>query len=778
MSVASQTVLVRATRAELFAAAGGFTSADLGQVTQDDNLAYRGVYKLGSSPVKIADLPADVAQDAAEDADGFRVAAAGSASSAATSATNSRLSEMSAAASQAVSQAAAQASGPVVFYDTKALADAAVSGLPANQIVEVFTDETKGGASTRYRKEGGVLVFKVAVGNLLRVVSFEALGGVGDGNYSTAAGTDNANAFALARTMGLLGYAVQFKTGAQYRTTAEIVIHDNMNWMGDDGYTPIIFADFATSSKRIVKAPTSGSQIKNVSIRGLTFWRCGANPEHGLLLDNIDGLFLDVAVRAVSGALGGAIGVSAFYPENRPSKNCYVYAHLEQAANFGIQYGNVDGGEMQVLSAKNCHREVVGLEPYALGKYDFTSSNVASDIISLTSHGLSTGDPVIYDRNGNTAITNLASRAAYYFVIRVDSGRIRLAATREDAMAGTYLTLSAPSGTHRLYRCGVLRGITVLPTQIATGDTAAGGTSTGVVIIAASSGGYHEGITLCAQGIIERNPTSGSHGIGVYGAHGVSILGADITGAKSRAISIVAGTVNSIRDATGDISPTNALQVNADVTVIAVNAKEFGTAGIYVDNSRCIVELCDLRSAVSGAKGIVFTAAAENLGSIARLNKALCPNTSGSPFTVVKGLQNIDLNDFGTIVDDYIARRLQSGYSVKTLAGASVTLGSLKNQASNTTTYMGKITVLSRQSDLNSANNARYELAISKPNSGATPTVAVLNSQGLTAGGGTSHPSFTFSIVGDDLVATPVASTSTSLTFMHFIETHGDLRLT
>lgn len=67
----------------------------------------------------------------------------------------------SASADALVAQTAAEASGDVVFYDTYALANAAVGSLPDLQVVEIFVDETKNNERTRYRKEGGVLVFKV-----------------------------------------------------------------------------------------------------------------------------------------------------------------------------------------------------------------------------------------------------------------------------------------------------------------------------------------------------------------------------------------------------------------------------------------------------------------------------------------------------------------------------------------------------------------------------------------------------------------------------------------
>ncbi|MDW5376848.1 hypothetical protein R6258_07925 [Halomonas sp. HP20-15] len=63
-----------------------------------------------------------------------------------------------AATDAADARAASEASGNILFYDTKADADAAT--LTEDQIVHVFADETREGRQSRYRVESGALVFK------------------------------------------------------------------------------------------------------------------------------------------------------------------------------------------------------------------------------------------------------------------------------------------------------------------------------------------------------------------------------------------------------------------------------------------------------------------------------------------------------------------------------------------------------------------------------------------------------------------------------------------
>lgn len=95
-------------------------------------------------------------------ADASADAAAGSASAAATSANLADADRIAAQAARDAAYSAAQSSG-VYIYDTKALANAAVAGLADLSIVEVLADESQGGACTRYRKESGVLAFKLSL---------------------------------------------------------------------------------------------------------------------------------------------------------------------------------------------------------------------------------------------------------------------------------------------------------------------------------------------------------------------------------------------------------------------------------------------------------------------------------------------------------------------------------------------------------------------------------------------------------------------------------------
>jgi hypothetical protein len=115
---------------------------------------------IASEIANVSELLSD-AIAAAEIAETSEVNAAASAVSAAASAASAISASAGALRDAAAAQAAAEASGDVLFFDTKADADAALSGLSEDQIVEVFVDESYGNKRTRYRVESGALVFKL-----------------------------------------------------------------------------------------------------------------------------------------------------------------------------------------------------------------------------------------------------------------------------------------------------------------------------------------------------------------------------------------------------------------------------------------------------------------------------------------------------------------------------------------------------------------------------------------------------------------------------------------
>ena len=123
-----------------------------------------------------------------------------------------------------------------------------------------------------------------------------------------------------------------------------------------------------------------------------------------------------------------------------------------------------------------------------LEQFAATSSDLATDSLTITRHGLQTGDPLVY--NPYNLLTSSVNFAGYttgqtYYVIRVDDNIIKLALTTENASAGTAVDLTAATGNtasimfrrasnvlYNNYTIDVVRGDTLDFTIV---DTTSGG---------------------------------------------------------------------------------------------------------------------------------------------------------------------------------------------------------------------------------------------------------------------------------------------------------------
>lgn len=83
-----------------------------------------------------------------------------------------------------------------------------------------------------------------------------------------------------------------------------------------------------------------------------------------------------------------------------------------------------------------------------------TDVNAGTEEITIINHDLTTGTPVYYQKNGNTAITGLSDYNIYYAIV-VDDDKFKLAATYHDAVVtGTTINISAGSGQHLIVGLG------------------------------------------------------------------------------------------------------------------------------------------------------------------------------------------------------------------------------------------------------------------------------------------------------------------------------------
>lgn len=82
-------------------------------------------------------------------------------------------------------------------------------------------------------------------------------------------------------------------------------------------------------------------------------------------------------------------------------------------------------------------------------EFDASALDATEDRIEFDGpHNLVTGSKITYDRNGNTALTNLTDLTDYYAVV-IDDVFVKLATSYQDALSEVVVDLSVGSGTHK-----------------------------------------------------------------------------------------------------------------------------------------------------------------------------------------------------------------------------------------------------------------------------------------------------------------------------------------
>ena len=98
------------------------------------------------------------------------------------------------------------------------------------------------------------------------------------------------------------------------------------------------------------------------------------------------------------------------------------------------------------------HRHIIG----GYNKYtfnaatdvtDYTSDGLQNGFITITAHGYATGDTVVYDKNGNTAIQGLEDGREYYIVVR-SANEIELAESYQQSIDRTIVQIGTGTGNH------------------------------------------------------------------------------------------------------------------------------------------------------------------------------------------------------------------------------------------------------------------------------------------------------------------------------------------
>ena len=146
---------------------------------------------------------------------------------------------------------------------------------------------------------------------------------------------------------------------------------------------------------------------------------------------------------------------------------CILAEHITGTGIYDVTYAQEpesiywavrDDGTLLGLTYKR-EEDIIAWHRHVLGGTISHSVNTASALttassdsnnngkLTITSHGYTTGDAVIYDANGNTAIVGLDDGRTYYVYV-IDANTIELARSYDQAIDRTINQLGAASGTH------------------------------------------------------------------------------------------------------------------------------------------------------------------------------------------------------------------------------------------------------------------------------------------------------------------------------------------
>jgi WD40 repeat protein len=172
---------------------------------------------------------------------------------------------------------------------------------------------------------------------------------------------------------------------------------------------------------------TAGVTVLDLTTRAYIGSNAIVTSDGNVVVQALDDTTVDQISANVSGAGTGAVGVAAGIGVMTKTTEAYIGS----------------GAQVTALAAAG----KAGIAAYTGEFVDalaFVGLGVSSSVITISGHGLMTGDEVFY--NSPNPIQGLAD-GTRYFVIRVDDNQIRLASSLANANAGNALTLGPGGGT-------------------------------------------------------------------------------------------------------------------------------------------------------------------------------------------------------------------------------------------------------------------------------------------------------------------------------------------
>ena len=176
-----------------------------------------------------------------------------------------------------------------------------------------------------------------------------------------------------------------------------------------------------------------------------------------------------VKYTGASGAIGGLTSGNSYYIKTI-SGDRFVLANsvggstinfsttgsgIQEFENTTADFGVVDGSytTVKAISEKELEVSIPFKVPPSIKQFDGSGADVdtTDNWININNHYYATGTRVIYDANGNSAISGLTDNKDYYVVV-IDNAHFKLCESLADALAGTNIVdiTGTSSGFHQL----------------------------------------------------------------------------------------------------------------------------------------------------------------------------------------------------------------------------------------------------------------------------------------------------------------------------------------
>ena len=151
-----------------------------------------------------------------------------------------------------------------------------------------------------------------------------------------------------------------------------------------------------------------------------------------------------------------------------------AYAQEPESVYWAVR----DDGVLLGMTYKR-EEDVIAWHRHILGGYISHSVNTSTSLqtstadslnngnVTISSHGYVTGDAVVYNSNGNTAIVGLVNGNTYYVFVK-DANTIEFARTYKQAIDRTINQIGAGSGTHIFKNHAKVQSIATIPTDSTT----------------------------------------------------------------------------------------------------------------------------------------------------------------------------------------------------------------------------------------------------------------------------------------------------------------------